>query len=119
VWSATCYSLKRLTSATNPESGTISYSYDSNGNLTQKTDARSIVTSFAYDALNRLIARSYTNDGGLTPPVNYYYDNASLPSGAPASFNRGYATGRLVAVTYGSSSSNGDYRGYDDLLSFL
>ena len=50
----------------------------------------------------------------MTPPVNYYYDNASLPSGAP-SFTRGYSTGRLVAVTYGSSSSNGTYRGYDEL----
>ena len=50
----------------------------------------------------------------MTPPVNYYYDNASLPSGAP-SFTRGYSTGRLVGVTYGSSSSNGTYRGYDEL----
>jgi RHS repeat-associated protein len=108
-------SLKRLTSASNPESGTVSYSYDSNGNLTSKTDARSITSSFTYDALNRVITKSYSNDGGVTPPVNYYYDNASLPSGAPASFNRGYATGRLVSVTYGSSSSNGDYRGYDEL----
>lgn len=33
-------SLKRLSTATNPESGTISYQYDNNGNLTQKTDAR-------------------------------------------------------------------------------
>jgi YD repeat-containing protein len=33
-------SLKRLTSATNPESGTISYSYDNNGNLTSKVDVR-------------------------------------------------------------------------------
>jgi RHS repeat-associated protein len=107
-------SLKRLTSATNPESGTVSYAYDSNGNLTSKTDARSITSSFTYDALNRVITKGYTNDGGVTPPVNYYYDNASLPTGAP-SFTRGYSTGRLVAVTYGSGSSNGDYRGYDEL----
>ncbi|HYR77922.1 MAG TPA: DUF2341 domain-containing protein [Pyrinomonadaceae bacterium] len=108
-------SLKRLTSAANPESGTVSYQYDSNGNLTSKTDARSITSSFTYDALNRVITRSYTNDGGVTPPVNYYYDNAGLPSGTPASFNRGYATGRLVAVTYGSNSSTGDYYSFDAL----
>ncbi len=47
--------------------------------------------------------------------MNYYYDNASLPSGAPSSFARGYSSGKLVAVTYGSSSSNGDYNGYDEL----
>ena len=106
--------LSRLTSATNPESGTISYGYDNNGNLTSKTDARTITTTIAYDALNRVTTRSYSNDGGATPPVNYYYDNVSLPSGAP-SFTRGYSTGRLVGVTYGSGSSNGSYRGYDEL----
>jgi YD repeat-containing protein len=59
-------SLSRLTSATNPESGTVSYQYDNNGNLTLKTDARNIVTCFGnwansacdsstlgYDGLNR------------------------------------------------------------------
>jgi YD repeat-containing protein len=101
--SKTYDSLKRLTSATNPESGTISYLYDNNGNLTQKTDPRTTsglnwTTNYTYDALNRPILKSYTNDGGVTPPVDYYYDSASLPSGAPASFNRGYSTGRLVAT---------------------
>ncbi|MBZ5554968.1 MAG: hypothetical protein LAO21_19810, partial [Acidobacteriia bacterium] len=48
-------SLKRLTTATNPESGTVNYtSYDGNGNLLSKTDARGIITSYQYDALNRL-----------------------------------------------------------------
>jgi RHS repeat-associated protein len=103
-------SLKRLASATNPESGTISYQYDANGDLTSKTDARSITTTFAYDALNRAASRSYS-DG--TPAVSYYYDNAGLPSGAP-SFTRGYATGRLVACIYGSGSA-GTYRGYDEM----
>ena len=94
--------LSRLTSATNPESGTISYAYDNNGNLTTKTDPRTTgganwTTTIAYDALNRVITKSYSNDGGATPPVHYYYDNASLPSGAP-SFTRGYSTGRLVGA---------------------
>ena len=37
-------SLSRLTTATNPESGTISYQYDNNGNLTRKTDARKSIS---------------------------------------------------------------------------
>lgn len=96
-------------SATNPESGTVSYQYDNNGNLTQKTDARSITTTYAYDVLNRLISRSYSNS---TPTVSYFYDSQSLPGGAP-SFTRGASTGRLVATLYGSSSSSGDYYSYD------
>ena len=40
-------SLKRLTSATNPESGTVSYQYDNLGNLTRRPDARSVVATYA------------------------------------------------------------------------
>lgn len=115
-------SLKRLVSANNPENGTISYEYDNNSNLTLKVDPRvlpntttHIQTTYAYDALNRVSSRSY-NDG--TPTVNYFYDSQSLPSGAPSTsspdyYSRGYSAGRLVAVTYGTSSSTGDYFGYD------
>ncbi len=105
-------SLKRLSSAANPESGTISYQYDNNGNPLSKTDARNITTNYFYDALNRVTSRSYQNDPSGTPPVSYFYDAQSLPSGAP-SFSRGYSIGRLVAVIYGSNSSAGEYYGYD------
>lgn len=106
-------SLRRLTSATNPESGTRSYTYDNNGNLLTRQDARSITTTLAYDALNRVISKAY-NDNPQTPTVNYFYDAQTLPGGAPT-FNRGFSTGRLVAVTYGSGSSAGTYRGYDQM----
>ena len=76
-------SLSRLKSATNPESGTISYSYDNNGNLTTKTDARGVITSYVYDALNRVTQRSYaapTNPANYeaTPTVNYTYENHAI-----------------------------------------
>ena len=103
-------SLKRLASATNPESGTTTYTYDHNGNMLTRVDSRSVTTTMAYDALNRLTSRSY-NDIPQTPVVNYFYDAQSLPGGAP-SFDRGYSTGRLVATTYGGGSE-GTYRGYD------
>jgi len=67
-------SLKRLSSATNPESGTISYQYDANGNLIQKTDARGLVSAYSHDALNRNTTVTYTNDPSNTPAVNRYYD---------------------------------------------
>jgi len=106
--------LKRLTQATNPESGPINYSlYDANSNLLQKTDARGITTTYVYDALNRLTSRTYTNDPQNTPAVSYKYDGQSPPTGAP-SFERGASTGRLVAVTHGGTSA-GTYTGYDQL----
>jgi RHS repeat-associated protein len=67
-------SLSRLRSASNPESGTVSYSYDDNGNLSQKIDARGVVSSYSYDALNRNISVVYTNDPAGTPAVSRYYD---------------------------------------------
>src|SRR5581483_9134856 len=105
-------SLKRLLQATNPESGTVSYRYDNNGNLISKTDARGIVSTMTYDPLSRITSKSYS-DG--TPQISYYYDNQVLPFN-PAGFNRGYSQGRLVAVLYGNSgtsSSAGNYYGYD------
>jgi RHS repeat-associated protein len=105
-------SLKRLTSATNPESGTASYQYDPNGNLTQRINARNITTTISYDAINRPTSRTY-NDNPATPAVNYYYDGQAMPAGAPV-IDRGLAAGRLVAVTYGGGSA-GTYRGYDQL----
>jgi len=100
--------LSRLRTAATGESGTVTYSYDDNGNLLTRQDARSVTTNVAYDALNRPTAKTYT-DG--TPRLDYYYDTQSLPGGAPT-FDRGYAKGRLVAVTYGGGSA-GSYRGYD------
>jgi YD repeat-containing protein len=58
-------SLKRLTSAMNPESGVINYQYDANGNLQVKTDARGVSSHISYDALDR-IARCWYN-GTISP----------------------------------------------------
>jgi RHS repeat-associated protein len=83
-------SLSRLLSATNPESGTITYSYvNAQGglcsgdlSLCQRIDPRivpnttaHITTAYAYDALNRLRSKSY-NDGA-TPVVTFNYDEGS------------------------------------------
>ena len=78
-------SLSRLITASNPESGTVCYGvwssgkcingYDANGNLSAKTDARGITTSYNYDALNRLTSKSYSDGSG---PVLYGYDLSSV-----------------------------------------
>src|SRR5713226_9067497 len=84
----------------NPESGTISYQYDNNGNLTQKTDARGVASTYVYDALNRATSRSYSDS---TPAVTYTYDSTSIAFGK----------GRLASVS--STVSSYSYSGYDAL----
>jgi len=64
-------SLLRLTSSANPESGSFIYAYDSNGNVTARTDARKIATTYTYDVLNRVTQKSYS-DG--TPTAYFIYD---------------------------------------------
>jgi RHS repeat-associated protein len=54
-------SLSRLSSAENPESGRVTYKYDDNGNLKQRTDARNISLSYEYDELNRNTSVDYSN----------------------------------------------------------
>lgn len=114
-----------LTSATNPETCdqqgqqcipvTVTYEYDENGSLKNKTDGRLITTHFEYDGLNRVISKTYLNDPNNTPSAHYYYDSQSLPStqGVPT-FDRGFSAGRVVAVLYGGPQSiTGNYQGYD------
>ena len=77
-------SLKRLTSASNPESGTVTYQYDNNSNLTIKTDARGVVTQNLYDALNRVTNTLYRINGQPDPntgDLQYIYDNATYGKG--------------------------------------
>jgi RHS repeat-associated protein len=106
-------SLKRLTSAFNPESGTINYTYDANSNLLTRQDARSIATTYFYDAVNRVTKRTYSDS---TPEVDYYYDNQALPQTKPPNFTPSNSIGRLTAVCYGGvTSSAGNYESYDRL----
>jgi RHS repeat-associated protein len=130
-------SLTRLRTAINPESGTVNYQYDDNGNLLVKTNARTdsldankkVNTHFEYDALNRVTRRWYNGSSsitatthlspslpsgvGATEEARFFYDTQALPAGAP-SYSRGTAVGMLVARTYGTGS-NGDYYAYDVL----
>ncbi len=93
-------SLSRLISSSNPETGTICYGqisqgscgigYDPNGNLLYKTDARGQLTSFTYDALNRLTSKS--RSGGSTD--QYFYDG-QVGQSASASYLGGNLVGRM------------------------
>jgi RHS repeat-associated protein len=100
-------SLSRLKQATNPESGTILYTYDDNSNLATKTDARGVVATYSYDPLNRVVQRTYTapspapDDYQATPDVDYFYDNVTN------------AKGKLTKVS--STVSTTEYTAFDIL----
>jgi RHS repeat-associated protein len=99
--------------ATSLPSGVVSYTYDANGNLTTKTDARGVVANYSpsqspIDALNRVTAISYS-DG--TPTVQYFYDNFSA-WGHP----HGASIGRLVrSLISGPSGTEDDLYSYDSM----
>ncbi len=61
-------SLGRLTTATNPESGAISYTYDADGNVLTKYDARGITTTMTYDQLHRVLTKTYSDGASLQAP---------------------------------------------------
>ena len=71
--------LSRLQSATNPESGTVTYSYDLDSNVIARTDARGIKTNYSYDALNRPLSKWYSD--GVTLKSCYQYDSSSVMNG--------------------------------------
>jgi RHS repeat-associated protein len=114
--------LSRLTSATNPESGTINYRYDPNGNLLERSDARTVIWTWGtqsqsvpvklcfgiisglaatcdgsgYDSLNRVTTKSYTDS---THTATYTWDTVQL--------------GRLSSVS--NTSSTTSFNTYDSL----
>jgi RHS repeat-associated protein len=94
----------RLTSATNPENGTVSYAYNSDNTLQKKTDARAQQTVYTYDSLKRLTMMQYYPLGTANPEdgcqrVTYSYDTNPYV----ASFSQN-SYGRLTAILYGASS---------------
>jgi YD repeat-containing protein len=88
----------QLTSATNPENGTVSYSYNSDTTLYSKTDAKGQVTVYTYDGTKRPTmvqiypsGLSYSED--ICQRVTYSYGTA-----APE-------YGQLTSVQYGAPYS--------------
>jgi RHS repeat-associated protein len=97
-------SLSRLSSAANPESGTISYTYYDSGDLKRRTDARSKWSESAYDPLHRILTKTYSDS---TPAVTYEYYLA----GSSSSPNIGQLKSVISSVastTYNSYSQLGN-----------
>ncbi|MCD8181012.1 MAG: M91 family zinc metallopeptidase [Firmicutes bacterium] len=112
--------LNRLTELTN--NGIItSYTYDANGNLTEKSDDNGITSSYTYNAAN-LVTKMSTKNGSTTYQgysISYYLDGLkNTESDSVNSCNRIYTyykTGELKEeLIYGSSGDIMDsYYEYD------
>jgi RHS repeat-associated protein len=99
--------LSRLTSEANPESGTTTYTYDtdatcgtSKGDLVKRIDANGNTVCNTYDALHRTTSTTFSGPNGTTNRY-FVYDAATVDGQAMAN-----AKGRL-AEGYTASSSSG------------
>jgi YD repeat-containing protein len=115
-------SLSRLICASNPEnsqnscptsatsampSGVLSYGYDPNSNLFTKTDARGVTTNYAYDTLNRLLSKTYTNDPSKTLSSCYQYDQSTIPDARGNLIGRPTNSWTQSGACSGSPQANG------------
>jgi RHS repeat-associated protein len=116
-------SLSRLLTAHNPESGTITYSYDVDGELLQKTapaphqtGTATQTVSYCYDALHRVTGKGYGAQSCplATPVVTYAYDTGANAKGKLTSLTDQAGTasytydilGRLTAETRSLTGAN-------------
>jgi YD repeat-containing protein len=106
-------SLGRLSSAKNPESSTITYTYDIDNNLTSKKypqpnqPSASVyeTINYSYDSVHRVTQKSFT--GIVSPTVKYFYDG-NAPSGCtttPPTLTDSYPKGRRNAMRDGSGGA--------------
>jgi RHS repeat-associated protein len=103
----------RLTNVVTPESGQISFQFNNAGLVSQRTDARGVITKYVYDGLSRLTGKNYTIPQGNTSAA---MPNVCDPAGNPTPsqsvcyfYDQGgssvYALGRLTKVVDASGSN--------------
>jgi RHS repeat-associated protein len=109
-------SLGRLITATNPETGMITFTYKPSGDLYTRRDARNVLTTLNYDHLHRITSKNFSNDGDITPDVEYEYHTAapcigqlrSVISTAGTTSNGGCdALGRVLGSTQSIAGTGG------------
>lgn len=93
-----------------PDRGTLTYTHDAAGNVTQRTDGVGRVTGYTWDALNRPLTLSYrpSAGGAVSETVTYTWD---------ASAGCSHGIGRLCAVSDGAGSTTYSYNDKGHLVS--
>jgi RHS repeat-associated protein len=92
----------RITDSTTPEGGHTSFQYNSFSLISQRTDARGVITRYGYDDLNRLQTVTYnvgTTGVPATPALKYTYGTDSTQNN----------NGRILTVTDGAGSETYAY----------
>ena len=101
-----------LTSATNPENGTVSYYYNADNTLQYKHDAKGQDTVYTYDSQKRLtMTQQYPyGQGNSTLGCSYvvYYWDGNLPTFG-GSFSPGPSLNRVSGVAYGTLPTSDTY----------
>lgn len=87
--------LGRTVKIVNPVSGTWSFGYDANNNMTSQTDAKNQTLTFEFDLMNRMTKKIYPNGKALS----FYYDEPDY----------GYSKGRLTQAVHGRGSKSYTY----------
>ncbi len=115
----------RMTSESNPESGTTTYTYDSDatcgnytGDLVKRVDAVGNTTCYAYDALHRVTSVTYPSGqySGATDRKCFVYDTVASP---PPGISVSNAKTRLAeAYTKASGSCDGQSKKTDLFFSY-
>ena len=94
------------------DTGVTHNAYDNAGNRTSTTDANARTTSYAFDALNRMIVADHAEISGLaSSDTAFFYDvpQSDCPTGET------FLTGRLSRMTDGSGSTTYCYNRFGDL----
>jgi RHS repeat-associated protein len=120
--------LSRLTSETNPESGTTTYAYDSatgttcspssSGDLIKRTDANGAWTCYDYDTLHRVTDVGNSNQNGTNTCKRFRYDNSSGYPGSTKPAGLVNTLGRLIEATTDQCGVQGDALSSDEWFSY-
>jgi len=120
----------RMTSETNPESGTTTYVYDtesscagnvpftSNGDLLQKNDANGNQICYFYDLLHRVGDIGNNHQGPSNPCKRFRYDNSSGYTGSTKPSGLVNTLGRLIEVATDRCDATGDTILSDEWFSY-
>lgn len=83
-----------IVTETSPDRGIMHHVHDEAGNRISMTDARNLVTTYGYDALNRLVTVDYSLAADLAERYSYDQEEA------------GFGQGRLTSITDASTDNS-------------